>query len=196
LVEQTERVRLALAPVLHLTGKTIRRANLDETPLALKACLLRNQGWTNALIRRFLGAPDTTSLEPLFAAERVEQVEASEPFQERWVRLKERRARAVVEARASVEEKRIQEDNRRAMEYAESLKRENARENAMRTAFPGFQFAAYFCQDSNSVNVCIGVEGGPSTSAPVSRAEGYALARGCEEASFWPPLIDWISGVR
>jgi hypothetical protein len=66
------------------------------------------------------------------------------------------------------------------------------REEALRAAFPGFWLSAHFGRNRASVNICIGVDDGPNTSAHVRNADGYALAQGCEKIFFWAPLIDWL----
>src|SRR5262249_19448439 len=182
-------------------------------PLALKGHQLRNRGWTDGLIRRFLGDPDATqprqwwdSLEPLYAAERVQRVEATAAFKEALTRLEPRRAaaRAAAQARAAAAQaKAAAAQARAAAERAEAparweawleeRQREKARrEEARRATFPGFLFEAQRSPSRVSVHVCIGVDHGPNTSAHVQGVEVCALVEGCEKTRFWAPLLDWL----
>lgn len=209
LVEQTEGVHLALAPVLELTGKTILPANIDKIPLALKCYQMRNRGWTDAMMRRFLGAPDATEPESLYSAERVQQVEASEAFQEWWVRLKARRARAEAEARVRAEaeaeeeriraaakarEERIREDSRRAeyWKHLEEVWPRLAEKEKLRAAFPGFFFSTELRRKGTTANIRIRLAFGPSTSAEVSSKDVCALIQEGNETGNAKPLIDWL----
>jgi hypothetical protein len=58
--EQTEEVRSVIAEVRRKRSEAVLASNPERLPLTLKGYQLRNRGWSDGLVRRFLGAPDST----------------------------------------------------------------------------------------------------------------------------------------
>jgi len=74
----------------------------EPSQLALTDHQLRTRGWTDGLIRRFLSQPDATRpgrqqgcTESLYLASRIEEVERSQDFLERWNRIRRPRDEGV-----------------------------------------------------------------------------------------------------
>jgi hypothetical protein len=84
---------------------------MSEQEYVTKAGLKGKRGWTDGLIRDFLGEPDQTKKNPhysrgapmcLYALSRVEAVEATEEFIQRMAKIKSRRRTAKRAARQAV----------------------------------------------------------------------------------------------
>lgn len=90
-------------------------------------------------------------MEPLYSAERVQQVEATATFREEWVPL----AREWAEAQARAEAERAEREARWHAEMvrweAERARRKAEREERKRAAFPGFLFWARFSNSTVSL---------------------------------------------
>jgi hypothetical protein len=199
-VEQDDEFQAALAKVRRRraarTGQEVvippRPAPL---PLALDVAQLKARGWGDLLIEDFLPTPDGFDRRGdrnfrLYAATRVEQAEATSEFREAWERHKkweaEYRARREAEE-AEREAARAVEREREAEEHRERQEREWQKGQALRTAFPGFCVEARVFRKGWGGEVTI--DGQAATAAG---PEFCALVRGCREALFWTPLVDWL----
>jgi hypothetical protein len=200
---EQESVEVAAAVTRMRRRRTARTSAADAGPstsqaltpplLALTRGQLLARGWTDGLVSQFLKPPDAYrsgreegSMDPLYAAARVEVIEATPDFLRALAPIQHQRAQAAARrgAQAAAERQRLaaKEARERANEARARLK-----EEALRASFPGFGVTARVFNSGRGGEFSIGC-----IAAAVYDDEFCALVRAAEETGDWSPVVEWM----